>query len=76
MPYRESCKDAVTPRASGDKKMLSVNRPLPAAAAGPADIATLRDSVRVLSEVVGQLAERVELLETSESLRAYRPVEG
>jgi hypothetical protein len=38
-----------------------------------ADLAELRDSVRVLSEVIRHLAERVEILETRETLGRFRP---
>ncbi len=38
-----------------------------------AEIAELRDSVRVLSEVIRHLAERVEILETREALGRFRP---
>jgi hypothetical protein len=39
-----------------------------------AEIAELRDSVRVLSEVIRHLAERVEILETRETLGRFRAI--
>jgi hypothetical protein len=38
-----------------------------------AEITELRDSVRVLSEVIRHLAERVEILETRDALGRFRP---
>ena len=64
------------PSASGKNNMNSVRKLIPAPSAGPTEVSSLRDSVRVLSEVIGQLAERIDLLEAREALRGYRPVEG
>ncbi len=74
--YYEWSKDVRARYAAGDDKMLSVKRLIPAAAAAQSEISALRDSVRVLSEVVSHLAERIEVLETRETLRGFRPVEG
>jgi hypothetical protein len=56
--------------------MLTVKRPKAALPTEGSQIAELRDSIRVLSEVLRHLAERVELLEAQQSLVRFRPVEG
>jgi hypothetical protein len=40
------------------------------------DLRALHDSVRVLSEVVRHLAERIELLETAATLTRHRPADS
>ena len=62
--------------AAGDDKMLSVKRLIPVAGPAKSEIGALRDSIRVLSEVVSQLSERIEVLETRDTLRAFRPAES
>jgi len=42
----------------------------PSAAGAPRIDASIRDSVRILAEIITQLAERIELLEARETLRA------
>jgi hypothetical protein len=74
--YYEWSKDVRARFAAGDDKMLSMKKLIPAVAAAPSEVSALRDSVRVLSEVVRHLAERIEVLETRETLRGFRPVEG
>ena len=63
------------PSASGKNNMNAVRKLIPTPNAGT-EVSSLRDSVRVLSEVIGQLAERIDLLEAREALRGYRPVEA
>jgi hypothetical protein len=74
--YYEWSKDVRARFAAGDDKMLSMKKLIPAVAAAPSEVSALRDSIRVLSEVVSHLAERIEVLETRESLRGLRPVKG
>ena len=74
--YYEWSKDVRPLKVAGDDKMLSVKKLIPAVAAAQPEVSALRDSIRVLSEVVSHLAERVEVLEARESLRGLRPVEG
>ncbi len=40
------------------------------------DLRALNDSVRVLSEVVRHLSERIELLETAAALTRHRPADA
>ncbi len=74
--YYAWSKDVRARFAAGDDKMLSMKKLIPAVAAAPSEVSALRDSIRVLSEVVSHLAERIEVLETRETLRGFRPVEG
>ena len=59
--------------ADGDENMLSHKRDHDSALATEPEINALRDSVRVLGEVIRHLSERIEVLEAGAALMRRLP---